>query len=78
MHESPLHVSLVQCIRSHAYSRPLEEEMADEDCVCAFKSGNKLMAEQLLPRIKQPATITTMIDFSIYGVLALVSLLRPT
>ena len=36
----------------------------EEDHVIAFKSGNKLVAEQLLPRIPQPAAITTTFKFS--------------
>ena len=48
----------------------------EEDCVRAFKSGNKLVAEQLLPRIPQPAAITTTFQFSYYRVVALVSLLH--
>ena len=31
----------------------------EEKCVSAFKNGNMLMAEQLLPLISQPAAITT-------------------
>ena len=47
------------------------------DYVIAFKSGNKLVAEQLLPRIPQPAAITTTFEFSSrYPLLALVSLLH--
>ena len=53
--------------------RRQEEE---EDYVIAFKSGNKLVAVQLLPRIPQPAAITTTFEFSRYGLLALVSLLH--
>ena len=50
----------------------------EEDYVIAFKSGNKLVAEQLLPRIPQPVAITTTFKFSrlSYGVLALVSLVH--
>ena len=49
----------------------------EEDYVIAFKSGNKLVAEQLLPRIPQPAAITTTFEFSSrYRMLALVSLLH--
>ena len=49
----------------------------EEDYVIAFKSGNKLVAEQLLPRIPQPAAITTTFELnSRYGLLALVSLLH--
>ena len=47
------------------------------DYVIAFKSGNKLAAEQLLHRIPQPAAITTTFEFSSrYPLLALVSLLH--
>ena len=52
-----------------------EGRRQEEDYVIAFKSGNKLVAVQLLPRIPQPAAITTTFKFS-YGVLALVSLLH--
>ena len=48
----------------------------EEDYVIAFKSGNKLVAEQLLPRIPQPVAITTTFKFSDHGVLALVSLVH--
>ena len=54
-----------------------EERQEEEDYVIAFKSGNKLVAEQLLPRIPQPAAITTTFNFSSrYLPLALVSLLH--
>ena len=53
-----------------------QNEQEVEDCVRAFKSGNKLVAEQLLHRIPQPAAISTTFEFSYYGVLALVSLLH--
>ena len=54
-----------------------EEHEEEEDYVIAFKSGNKLVAEQLLPRIPQPVAITTTFEFSsYYGPLALVSLLH--
>ena len=53
------------------------QQQEKEDYVIAFKSGNKLVAEQLLPRIPQPAAITTTFEFSSrYGLLALVSLLH--
>ena len=52
------------------------QQQEKEDYVIAFKSGNKLVAEQLLPRIPQPAAITTTFEFSRHGVLALVSLLH--
>ena len=48
----------------------------EEDYVIAFKSGNKLVAEQLLPRIPQPAAITTTFKFSYFPVVALVSLVH--
>ena len=48
-----------------------------QDCLSAFKSGKKLVVEQLLPRIPQPATITTTFKFTSYhGTVALVSLLH--
>ena len=53
-----------------------EGQRQEEDYVIAFKSGNKLVAEQLLPRIPQPAAITTTFVFSRYPVVALVSLLH--
>ena len=43
-----------------------EEHEEEEDYVIAFKSGNKLVAEQLLPRIPQPVAITTTFEFSSY------------
>ena len=52
------------------------QQQEKEDYVIAFKSGNKLVAEQLLPRIPQPAAITTTFEFSSSGLLALVSLLH--
>ena len=56
----------------------MAEERQEKNYVIAFKSGNKLVAEQLLPRIPQPATITTTFKFSsrYNGVIALVSLLH--
>ena len=47
-----------------------------KDYIIAFKNGNKLVAEQLLPSIAQPATITTTFKFSVYGTVSLVSLLH--
>ena len=46
-------------------------QLDEEDCISAFKKGNKLMAEQLLPRIPLPAvrTITTRIPLLGLGVL---------
>ena len=43
-----------------------EEQHDEEDCISAFKRGNKLMAEQLLPRIPLPAvrTITTLFQLN--------------
>ena len=62
------------------------QQKQEEDFVIAFKSGDKLVVEQLLPSIPQPATITTSFKspkfkFSsryghINGVLSLVSLLH--
>ena len=53
------------------------QQQEKEDYVIAFKSGNKLVAEQLLPRIPHaPAAITTTFEFSSSGLLALVSLLH--
>ena len=42
-----------------------EQQHDEEECISAFKRGNKLMAEQLLPRIPLPAvrTITTTFKF---------------
>ena len=52
------------------------QEELEEDCVRAFKSGNKLMAEQLLPRIPLPAvravTTTFKLDADLVGVRVLV------
>ena len=54
-----------------------QQAQEEEDYVIAFKSGNKLVAEQLLPRIPQPAAITTTFEFSSrYFPSALVSLLH--
>ena len=51
--------------------------MAEQDCVRAFRSGNKLMAEQLLPRIPLPAVraITTTFELA-FGVCSMVTLLH--
>ena len=66
--------------RGFSNSRAMAEglqQQEKEDYVIAFKSGNKLVAEQLLPRIPQPAAITTTFQFSSrYGLLALVSLVH--
>ena len=49
----------------------------EEQYIIAFKNGNKLMAEQLLPSIPQPATITTTFKSRLYPfALSLVSLLH--
>ena len=50
----------------------------EEQYIIAFKNGNKLMAEQLLPSIPQPATITTKFKSRLwYNIeLSLVSLLH--
>ena len=53
----------------------MAEGQLEEQYIIAFKNGNKLMAEQLLPSIPQPATITT--TFNLYPfALSLVSLLH--
>ena len=63
-------------IQRAATAAMAEGRQEEEDYVIAFKSGNKLVAVQLLPRIPQPAAITTTFKFSYHGVLALVSLLH--
>ena len=63
-------------IQRAATAAMAEGRQEEEDYVIAFKSGNKLVAVQLLPRIPQPAAITTTFEFSYHGVLALVSLLH--
>ena len=56
------------------------QEELEEDCVRAFTSGNKLMAEQLLPRIPLPAVraVTTTFqlnaDFVVCSMVTLVHL----
>ena len=45
------------------------------DCVEAFKSGKKHMAEQLLPHTR-PAVVRTWFQFRVLGVVAMVSLLH--
>ena len=55
----------------------MAEGPRDEQYIIAFKNGNKLMAEQLLPSIPQPATITTTFKSRLYRTeLSLVSLLH--
>ena len=51
-------------------------EKQQEDYIIAFKNGNKLVAEQLLPSIPQPATITTTFKLNFYGTTSLVSLVH--
>ena len=55
-----------------------EDYEQEKECVVAFKSGNKLVTEQLLPSIPEPATITTTFEMSdMYcGAISLVSLLH--
>ena len=50
----------------------------EEDCVRGFTSGNKLMAEQLLPRIPLPAVraVTTTFKLPVFGVCSMVTLLH--
>ena len=50
--------------------------MAEDDCVQAFKSGNKQVAEQLIPSIKRPAVVRTTFESFYYGNVAKVSLLH--
>ena len=54
----------------------MAEGRREEQYIFGFKNRNKLMAEQLLPSIPQPATITTTFKFSVYGTVSLVSLLH--
>ena len=54
----------------------MAEGRREEQYIFAFKNRNKLMAEQLLPSIPQPANITTTFKFSFYGTVSLVSLLH--
>ena len=68
--------------RSQAGRRPSRHRdrqhgQVQEDCINAFQSGNRLVVEQLLSSIPQPATITTSFKFtSTHGVVSLVSLLH--
>ena len=55
----------------------MAEGRREEQYIIAFKNGNKLMAEQLLPSIPQPATITTTFQSILYPLqISLVSLLH--
>ena len=57
--------------------RAMAEGRREEQYIIEFKNGNKLMAEQLLPSIPQPATITTTFKSKLLPVmLSLVSLLH--
>ena len=57
--------------------RAMAEGRRKEQYITAFKNGNKLMAEQLLPSIPQPATITTTFKSRLYYTeLSLVSLVH--
>ena len=57
--------------------RAMAEGRLEEQYIIAFKNGNKLMAEQLLPSIPQPATITTTFKSRLHPLeLSLVSLLH--
>ena len=55
-----------------------EGRREEEQYIIAFKNGNKLMAEQLLPSIPQPATITTTFKPRLFNteLISLVSLLH--
>ena len=55
----------------------MAEGRREKQYITAFKNGNKLMAEQLLPSIPQPATITTTFKYRPYFTeLSLVSLIH--
>ena len=56
----------------------MAEGRLEEQYIIAFKNGNKLMAEQLLPSIPQPATITTTFKSRLFysELISLVSLLH--
>ena len=57
--------------------RAMAEGRREEQYIIEFKNGNKLVAEQLLPSIPQPATITTTFESRLYSIeLSLVSLLH--
>ena len=58
--------------------RAMAEGQREEQYIIEFKNGNKLMAEQLLPSIPQPATITTTFKSRILysELISLVSLLH--
>ena len=47
-----------------------------QDCISAFKRGNKLMAEQLLPRIPLPAVRTITTTFGVIFSCSMVTLLH--
>ena len=55
-----------------------EQQHDEDDCISAFKRGNKLMAEQLLPRIPLSAvrTISTMFELAVLGVTMAVTMLH--
>ena len=45
----------------------MAKQHQEEDCVRAFKSGSKLMAEQLLPRIPPTSVCTITTTFRLSG-----------
>ena len=53
-----------------------QEAELEKDCVRAFTSGNKLMAEQLLTRIPLPAVRAVTTTFKLLGVCSMVTLLH--
>ena len=53
-----------------------EQQHDEEDFISAFKRGNKLMAEQLLPRIPLPAVRTITTTFKLIGLCSMVTLLH--
>ena len=52
-----------------------EREQRTDECVETFKSGNKQVAEQLLPNIR-PTVVRTTFKFWYYSSVAMVSLLH--
>ena len=78
MRYNSIHYVGVSVLRAMAAERRQEE--LEEDCVRAFTSGNKLMAEQLLPRIPLPAvravTTTFELDADLVGVCSMVTLVH--
>ena len=53
-----------------------QQQQDEEDCISAFERGNKLMVEQLLPRIPLPAVRTITTTSLFVGVCSMVTLLH--